>query len=439
MTPKEATPKPTSLEDLIRCGNVEAARESLAAPEGDLEVFEAIQELRQEVEPLEGWIATKEKAHKELDQLPSDTFTKLRDRHEPFRKFLPAGHTRIRDVIYTDAILRDPIISQLDSVEVAVSALAATFKDYGPALVQRYEEPARFAGHAEVWSYAFEILARDILPPNLLKLTLLSIAEHPHYRRKIQVTRGNKTITKKPYDDEIVANHRYSLWFPRWDDRAEIYGPFQPVRVLLTRTHPIIDFDGERFNPVFDSQDADFKHQMSIMLRSWNQRGSSPAPQSSQNILEHLKMFVDSSNNPALPYAQYDTPYFAGTLLAPFVDLHQKFILAVLEEPVAFSHEEKGVTLARFIEACQQLEPAKDTPETLQVFQEKFSQLPEAVQNHWTNGFIKFPTLHQLWYRRVGEKIKTNPDLPMHHASVQALVSDIHQEALEALKRNKPK
>lgn len=158
--------------------------------------FVYIENLRAEVESLSQWKETKVKAQKELFDISISLLDILIKRFAPFIKQLSTchgvGHLS-RDLINLSIILKDPVMPQQPLVEIFVALIAGIFHDIGNAVIERYDESSRFAGHAEVGAYLFGQIAGDMIPPNILKLIQFAISSHTNYLQDIAITKEEGT------------------------------------------------------------------------------------------------------------------------------------------------------------------------------------------------------------------------------------------------------
>jgi len=178
---------------------------------------------------LPKWKAVKEKAQIELSHLPENIIPQIFDRVAPYVETLPTGHSKghtFRDLISSMELMRDPKLKDVDDVEKIIGILSGTFHDVGNAVINRYDESKRFAGHAEVGAHLFGELTKDLIPPNLLKLVQYSIAAHTHYAKEIAITKKiegrDETLVRRPYEDAPVEGNRMGIWLARWADRLDM-------------------------------------------------------------------------------------------------------------------------------------------------------------------------------------------------------------------------
>lgn len=425
-------------ETAILQGDVEEARRFFEG-KGDEEVFQEIQKLREECESPEGWARIKKDAIQEIDKLPSDFIERLISKAKPFIEALPAGHGRghfYRDTVNLSIILQDPDLKGKDPVELTAGVVGGLFHDIGNSVVDRYQDPFRAAGHAETGAYLVGILGKGIIPPNLLKLSMLGIAAHTQYTKDRVVEKSGKTFTTKPYDDEMVDGNKLALWIPRWTDRLDANGPIMAIRHIITKAEPTVDFSGGEFQPVWKSEEDDFRHQFKPELRSNEARQKLPKPQSGTGVLEHLVMFADSNFNPKLPYAKYDSRFYRYELIMPFVVWQRQFVLAALSTPPEFSQGEMNQHIDKFLELCEVVEPAKESGEVTGTLKRKFEYLSEEERRKWAFSFMILSDLYGKWYGRVDEMLKGIPDFD--DISVQNMAQRLRHLGISTLHEFSP-
>src|SRR5476651_169575 len=132
--------------------DVSAWKEYLAQHESDVMVYHFVQELRIKAQSLSRWTQLKEKAFSELQEIPVEIVERLFLRFEPFISRLPAGHGRghfTPDLIHLMTIFQDPEIQRYDAVELFVGLVGGDFHDIGNSVTERYDDPIRFAAHAD--------------------------------------------------------------------------------------------------------------------------------------------------------------------------------------------------------------------------------------------------------------------------------------------------
>ena len=376
--------------------------------EGDKKAFFTVESLRNEVESLQGWNTTKEKAHREITELPSDVIPKILEEFRPYMELMPAGHSKghaYRDFISSMIALKDPEIEKIDDVEKLVGVLAGTFHDIGNSVINRYEEPKRFSGHAEIGSYLFGELAKDVIPPNLLKLIQYAIAAHTHYTKDMPVTKvidgREETLVKRPYEDEVVERSRMGIWLARMTDRVDAQGVQMIVRHSLVKSQPTEDYDPSLgFHKVRDDEKDDFRHQFSPQLRTDEYRSTLSPEQKTRNILEHMQMFRDSALNKTV-YSKNDSAFFTNTLIIPAAEEQNEFVDAVVSETEELSGEEVKKAFDNFYSICKITEPAQDVNYTIDILKQKFALLSQLERSHWANGYNLLPALYERWYQRI--------------------------------------
>lgn len=379
---------------------------------GDEKAFFFVESLRKEVESLHGWNSTKEKAKREIGKLPDNIIPEIVSKLKPYLELMPAGHSKghaYRDFISAMIALKDPEIDKIDDVEKIVGVLAGTFHDIGNAVIKRYEEPKRFSGHAEVGAYLFGELAKDIIPPNLLKLTQYAIAAHTHYTKDISVTKKingrEETLVRRPYEDELIEGSRMGIWLARMTDRVDAQGVQMIIRHSLTKAEPTYDYDPQTgFHEVKEDNLEDFKHQFTPVLRADEYRNGLSGQDKTRNVLEHMKMFRDSALEKS-DYSKNDSRYFRETFIVPAASEQMEFVEAVLAQTPALKPEDIQVSFARFYDFCRLIEPSKNTEEVIELFKKKFSSFNQEQQSHWANGFNVLPNLYRRWYKRTELKL----------------------------------
>ncbi|MCL5019076.1 MAG: HD domain-containing protein [Patescibacteria group bacterium] len=380
--------------------------------EGDKKTFFWGESLRNGVEPLHKWIEVKEEAKRELQELPSDVIPKILGELGPYMELMPTGHSKghaNRDFISSMIALKDPEIEKMDDVEKIVGVLAGTFHDIGNSVVNRYEEPKRFAGHAEVGAYLFGELSKDLIPPNLLKLTQYAIAAHTHYIKDIVVTKreedSDETLVKRPYEDDVMDGNRMGIWLARMTDRVDAQGVQMVVRHSLVKSQPTEDYDPSLgFHKVKDDEKDDFRHQFSPQLRTDEYRNTLPADQKTRDILEHMQMFRDSALNKTV-YSKNDSVYFTNTLIIPAAEEQNEFVDAVVSQTDELSQEQIEKAFDKFYSICKITEPGQDVDYTIGLLKQKFALLSPLERSHWANGYKVLPTIYHRWYQRIEEKL----------------------------------
>lgn len=376
--------------------------------EGDKKTFFWVESLRNEVESIHGWNNTKEKAQREIEHLPKDVIPKILKELKPFLELMPAAHSKghaYRDFISSMIILKDPEAQKTDDVEKIVGVLAGTFHDIGNSVVDRYQEPNRFSGHAEIGAYLFGELAKDMIPPNLLKLTQYAIAAHTHYTKDIPVTRTidgrGETLVKRPYEDEVINGSRMGIWIARMTDRVDAQGVQMIVRHSLAKSQPSQDYDpSSGFHKVKDDEKEDFKHQFSPRIRTDEYRDALAPEQKTRNVLEHMQMFAASGLNKTV-YSKNDSAFFTNTLIIPAAGEQAEFINAVVSETGVLSNEQTEKAFGNFYALCKVVEPAKDVDYTIGLLKRKFALFSPLERSHWANGYNLLPALYNRWYKRI--------------------------------------
>lgn len=357
---------------------------------GDEEVFDKVEKLREEVGAIEGWKKTKEKARDELGSVPSDVLERILERFSPFIKNLPAGHSKghfLRDTVNLSMAFQDPSLANYDATEVFVGMFGAMFHDIGNSVVDRYAEQKRFSGHAEIGAHLFGEVSKGLIGDNLQKMVMLAIAGHTHYTKDRIVEKNGETRTTKPYEDDVVDGNRMAFWWARQADRMDAQGAIMDVRHFITKAEPTEDYGGDgEFHQVWDTQENDFKHQFRPVFRTAEERASKEKPESTPNVLEHVKMFADSNFNDKLPYAKHDSPFYTRLIQEAAQD-QDEFIGAVVGEKPNLSTQEMNTAFERFFKMCEIIEPAQNTKAQIVIMRRKFNLLAENERSQWANGF----------------------------------------------------
>lgn len=383
--------------------------------EGDKKAFFAVESLRKEVESIHGWNRTKEKAERELASLPENIIPDILNELGPYLELMPTGHSKghaYRDFISSMIALKDPEIEKIDDVEKIVGVFAGTFHDIGNSVIDRYEEPKRFAGHAEIGAYLFGELAKDKIPPNLLKLTQYAIAAHTQYTKDISVTKQvdgkDETLVKVPYQDEIVDGSRTGIWLARMTDRVDAQGIQMVVRHSLVKSQPTEDYDPTiGFHKIKEDENEDFKHQFSPQIRTDEYRASLSDQDKTRNVLEHMRMYRDSALNKTV-YSQNDSEYFTRTLIIPAAEEQNEFVEAVVEQTSILPEEVIEDAFEKFYSISSIVEPGQDFSSTSSLLREKFRLLSQEQRSHWANGYNLLPTLYNRWFERTSQNLSVD-------------------------------
>lgn len=412
--------------------------------EGDKKTYFWAESLRKQVESLPNWIDTKEKAQREMVDLPSNIIPKIFERLDPYVELIPVGHSQghvYRDFISSMVNLRDPELQTVDDVEKVVGILAGTFHDIGNSVINRYEETKRFSGHAEVGAYLFGDLASDLIPPNILKLTQYAIAAHTHYTNKMSITREQEgkeeTLTKRPYEDEVIDGNRIGVWLARGADRVDAQGVQMVARHTMVKSQPTEDYDHTTgFHKTREDELEDFKHQFTPILRTDEFRLSLSDEEKTRNVLEHIKMYRDSALE-RTAYSKYDSEYFTQTLIHPAAEEQMEFVEAVLTETEDLPIEEIDDSFEKFYSLCRIIEPGKDIDQVLETLKNKFNSLLISEKSHWANGFKILPNLYKRWFERIDEKLSEdlNDDFSL---KTKEILESGNKLAIEKLQDFKP-
>lgn len=415
--------------------NVAEWRNYLSSPETDFAVYENINSLRQDVESQGNWIRTKELAKRELESVPETTIPQIFERLKPYLETLPAGHSKNhvnRDFINSLVINQDPWVKALDDVEKFVGVIGGTFHDIGNSVVGRYEESKKFAGHAEAGAFLFGMIAEDLLPPNLLKLSQFAIAAHTHYTRDIEIKKivngEEKTVTKKPYDDTLDEQHnKAGIWLSRWSDRLDAQGVQMFIRHAITKAEPTEDYDQEGFHQIKEDEIEDFMHHLTPTMRTENFTHG-------RNTLEHITMFRNSALGKSV-YSQHDTPYFTNELIKPNAEEQEEFIGEVLRETPVLTDEEINERFETFYSMCRRVDAGSNIEAVIDLFKRKFSSLSKDQLSHWANGFSVLPRLYDQMLLRIGDKLhEANGNL--NQSGVFREANKFAHQILEGLKKD---
>lgn len=397
--------------------NVTEWKNYLSTPENDFYVYEKINLLRQAVVSPENWIRTKELAKQELANVPENVIPQIFERLQPYLETLPGGHSKNhvnRDFISSVVFSNDPWVDNLDSVEKFVGIMGGTFHDIGNSVINRYEETKRFAGHAETGAFLFGEIAKDLLPPNLLKLSQFAITAHTHYTKDIPVTREGKTVIKKPYDDTLDKDgNKAGIWLARWADRLDMQGVQGFIRSAISKAEPTEDYDQEGFHKIKENEFEDFLYHFNPILRTENFTHG-------RNILEHITMFKNSALNKSI-YSEHDTLYFLNELIKPNAKEQDEFIREVLKETPTLSEDELNEKFYTFYKMCRLVDDGSNIEVIINLFMDKFSYVPMDQRSHWANGFSVLPRLYDQMLSRMEKKL--------HEANDDQNQSGIFKEA----------
>lgn len=420
--------------------NIHAWKKYFADDAVDEYVYDKIDNLRDQLEFIEHWKERKIKAHKEIDEIPANILGKLLAKFLPFITHLPTGHGPghlSRDLIHLTTILHDEYIQQQDPVEVLVGLLAGIFHDIGNAVVERYDEPNHFAGHAEVGAYLFGMLAKDILPENILKLTQFAIASHTNYLKDIVITKypgtpQEKTKIRKPYQNALSNGakqaHKIALWMTQATDRSDALSVPFIIRHILTKAMPTQDYSQDHFHVVRDNEEEDFMHQFMPIIRTQEYKNQLLTKKDKTSIvLEHFYIFYETTVDLS-PYSQYDTPYFFSHIVATNSLDTARFIIATTARAETIEPFEREKLFDQFYRVCAIIEPAHNTGKTIQLLKKKFPLLSDSYQNHWAHGFKLLTTkLYPRWYKETKESIQTTPKF--ENAKLSTIIKDLHKRA----------
>ncbi len=408
--------------------------------EGDKVVYEAIQELRADVEPLEKWKQTKQEAFHEYEQLSPSLIEDLLHEFEPFLIKLPSAHGhghQMRDLITLVAILHDQNLADLDSIELLTGILGSIFHDLGNAVVERYDEAHHISGHAEIGAFLFGVKAQKYIPQPLLKLVQLTIAAHTHYLKQYTVAKDGETFVKEIYEDAIVDGSKMAITMARQADRSDLQGITGAVRHMITKVKPTEDFTGKEFQKVFADELKDFQHQFMPQIRTEEYRATLEDPaQRSMNVLEHLKMYADSNDGKS-PYSRVDSTYIRENVMGQGSLEEYLFIAQDVSLTANLSADEVNRIFEKFYQTCRILEPSEQIEEIIQELRKKFVTLPQDQLSQWA-GALKLLTdkLYQEWYERKKEQIGT--ELKVMDYTLQRIVNNLYSIANSYLEEFSP-
>jgi len=414
--------------------NVTEWKNYFSSSENDLKVYENINSLREEVENPNGWIKTKELAKQEVKDIPEDIIPKIFAGFEPYLENLPGGHSKnhaYRDLISSVLICQDPWVRSLDDVEKFIGIMGGTFHDIGNSVSGRYEETKNFAGHAERGAYLFGELTKDLLPPNLLKLTKFAIAAHTNYKQDIPIKKtvngGKKTIIKKPYNQTLdEQNNKAGVWLTQWADRLDAQGVQFFVRNAVASAETKEDYSSSTgFNPKKENEEEDFKHHFNPVLRTDNFIGG-------MDILEHMTLFRNSALNKTV-YSEHDTPYFTNELVRPNAIEQEKFIQKVLEETPVMTDEQMDKNFETFYAMCRKVDAGSNIETVIELFRKKFPYLSREQKSHWANGFAVLPELYNQMLLRTEKKLY---EANNNQSGIFKEAGNLAIKILEDLKRN---
>lgn len=407
-------------------------KEWLKSPEADMHVFDTIYAIRDELErnyeTAEGWKEVKAKAGEELSLLPQDVLTKLYDEFAPFIKNLPSGHGEghfARDLVNLTMLLHDPEAKALygDSVELTVGMLAGLFHDIGNSVVGRYDDAVRSAGHAEVGAYLFGEMAKDIVPPHILKLVEYSMAAHTHYPKDADKPDKNGKL-KRAYagKDGIVADadgkHRSAIWIARQTDRQDLLqGLPIIVRHIETKAVPTRDYaEGGHHEPEADEL-ADFQFQFTPSnvkkqgdelvhidpdnIDPYLYKNTAGTPDVLAHVMGLNYSALQNKTDKGAIYIQYDSEYFTNLARTGTVDIRD-FIHAVEAKVPPMPPEALTYAFDNFYKMCRIIDPGRDLQsDVVRLFREKFATLSLEDQTHWATGFaVLSTTIWRNWFGR---------------------------------------
>lgn len=381
----------------------------------------------------------KNKARDELNQLSPDILEQLFRKFEAFFKSLPAGHGKghtLRDTINLSGILQDPRFQteKIDEVELLAGIIAGVFHDDGNSITDRYADAHMVGAHAEVGAVLFGNVAKNILPPNIIKLVQYSIAAHTHYTdtREVPVT-TDSFISKPTYIDKVTdSGDREAIWLTRQSDRRDLANFAQLVRNMIVNSEPTQDYNPET---------KDFNPKESVEENFMTQYGLS-GEGAQQQLINHVSGFcrnVFRKNE----YTSRDSEYFTKELMTPGVadfvmflsvlapDKANQLIDGIEEDNEAAAAQIKGelsansdlierysqhptsqddieAAINKFKNLCRIVEPAPDLEEKLELFESQFPNLNPEDQTSWTKGMhFMSDVLYGRWRDRLAASVET--------------------------------
>ena len=395
----------------------------------DYVIYQYIENLRSEVEQIEDYRKIKAKAKMEIEALPDNAIAQLFQKALPFINALPTAHSKghcARDLVNLTVILHDPKTISYDDMEIIVGILAGIFHDIGNSIIERDEENERFTLHAEVSAWIFGKLAKNIIPPNILKLTQFAIAAHTNFETLRKKTKSGITVKIRPYDTKIVNGDKISMTLARTTDRIDlINGAIYPIRTIIRFAKYIkhvVHVTGEK-DIEFESELEDFKARFSS---NKTRKGSF------LNDLQNL-----ANNNISLNvHNKYDTFYIKNKIFLPGSKELQLFIDTVVNyktDKIRSNNTKK--ILKRFLHLCELLEPGEDVSERINMFRSKFNLLSENQQNRWIAGFkLITDYLYPQFYTRTKKKIADIPKIAQKRGGkLQTIINDITNRANKIL------
>lgn len=422
-------------------------REAMAQDSTDLAAYNAIQQLRSETETMEQWRILKQAAEAEVATLPTNIIGQLLEKAAPFLEALPTAHSKghvARDLVNLTAILHDPEVATYGDVEILVGIFGGIFHDIGNAVVDRYDENKRFAGHAEVGAILFGETAQDILPENLRKLTQLAIAAHVNVPVNVEVTKATgESRMRTPYANTIEATDKQGMYLARLSDRLEIQSIIQVVRLILANARPIEDSTGaDEIDKVQDNAATQFRHKFNPKYRI--EQGRIQFEKGS--ILAQFTNYIASATGGRNEHTKYDPEQLEEEVLLRSAVKMQTFINAIVDE--SGNHNiSPGESLESLFKLSQLLEPGSDIDEVINLLREKFQDptyLSAEDQQHWIYAINMLTNpdtgLYQRWYKRMQERIHEKP--PLQNVVLQEttvhIIEDLHQRANAVLRAIDP-
>jgi len=407
----------------------EAWKRHFESGENDALAYTYIIDLRARTEPMDQWRRLKQAAQHEVPSLPDNVIDQLLEKAVPFLDALPAAHSKghaARDMVNLTAILHDPDVPSYGDVELLVGIFGGIFHDIGNAVVDRYDEGKRFAGHAEIGAILFGELAKDILPENLRNLTQLVIAAHVNVLKPIEVVKATgDEKTREPYDNAIEGTNKRGMLIARLSDRLEIQSIIQLMRLSLANAKPIEDKGGD------DTMYA-------VKATAEEQFGDkfSTSPPTKGSILYSLGQYAKGSPE----HMKDDPPHIQPEILSPAAQEMFQAINTITSDAVpVMQPDERQRVFEQYFRLCNLVEPGSDIETATTSLRRNFTQLAEDEQNRWANGFNEIVQpeggIYSRWHQRMSQRIAHVPSFSGETltAKTQAIVTDLHRRANDVL------
>jgi hypothetical protein len=397
--------------------------------ENDALAYNYIADLRATTEPMDQWRRLKQPAQLEVPSLPDNVIGQLLEKARPFLDALPAAHSKghvARDMVNLTAILHDPDVPSYGDVELLVGIFGGIFHDIGNAVVDRYDEGKRFAGHAEIGAILFGELAKDILPENLRNLTQLVIAAHVNVPKSIEVVKATgEKKTRKPYDNAIEGTDKRGMLIARLSDRLEIQSIIQLIRLSLANAKPIEDQGGDdTLYAVKATAEEQFRYKFSTN------------PQTKGSILYSLGQYAKGSPE----HIKDDPPHIQLEILSPAAQEIFQAINTITSDAVTIMQlDERRRVFEQYLRLCNLVEPGSDIETVIADLRRNFTQLSEDEQNRWSKGFNEILQseggIYSHWHQRMSQRIAYVPTFSGKAltAKTQTIVSDLHRRANDVL------